>query len=334
MGTHGPGMSKDMFAVQRGLLEDWYTRLPISRYAARRLAEQNLEHGLDEIRRKIGREPDARTVFAFRRVFSPARFLASLLHGGQPYLTVGWLLMRRLEEDPHADPDKVWDELAERSSQPVVFSDGTHPVSGRRRAPAGRLRFMELCARVNVAYPIPSGLAGYDSPMPSRPHPNGPDYRPAYLWAVRWLRALHAPENTLHRLALDVLDRMRGRAGSADPLAPLSRALGGVDAIARVALTAARLALNDGMTRIRPEHWRAAARTIGVPYGVPDGIQGLLLWVDRIRYASRGWESDRPPYGRYDLYDGDDYDDILALADLDRELERLDASLAAQYHHA
>lgn len=136
------------------------------------------------------------------------------------------------------------------------------------------------------------------------------------------------------RLALDVLDRMRGRAGSVDPLAPLSRALGGVDAIARVALTAARLALNDGMTRIRPEHWRAAARTIGVPYGVPDGIQGLLLWVDRIRYASRGWESDRPPYGRYDLYDGDDYDDILALADLDRELERLDASLAAQYQHA
>lgn len=128
---------------------------------------------------------------------------------------------------------------------------------------------MELCARVNVAYPIPSGLAGYDPPMPSRPHPNGPDYRPAYLWAVRWLRALHAPENTLHRLALDVLDRMRGRAGSVDPLAPLSRALGGVDAIARVALTAARLALNDGMTRIRPEHWRAAARAVGVPYGVP-----------------------------------------------------------------
>jgi len=106
--------------------------------------------------------------------------------------------------------------------------------------------------------------------------------------------------------------------------------LGGVDAIARVALTAARLALNDGMTRIRPEHWRAAARTIGVP----SDIRGLLVWVERIRYASRGWESDRPPYGRYDLYDGDDYDDILALADLDRELERLDASLAAQYHHA
>ena len=217
-----------------------------------------------------------------------------------------------------------------------MVSDGTHPVSGRRRAPGGRLRFMELCARVNVAYPIPSGLAGYDPPMPSRPHPNGPDYRPAYLWAVRWLRALHAPENTLHRLALDVLDRMRGRAGSVDPLALLSRALGGVDATARVALTAARLALGDDRNRIGPEQWNRAARTTGLAFthGVPDGIQGLLLWADRIRYASRGWESDRPPYGRYDLYDGDDYDDILALADLDRELERLDASLAAQYHHA
>lgn len=61
----------------------------------------------------------------------------------------------------------------------------------------------------------------------------------------------------------------------------------------------------------------------------PPDIRGLLVWVERIRYASRGWLSDRPPYGRYDLYDGDDYDDILALADLDRELGRLDASLAA-----
>lgn len=318
-----------MFAVQRELLEDWYARLPISRYAARSLAEQNLEHGLDEIRRKIGREPDARTVFAFRRVFSPARFLASRLHGGQPYLNVGWLLMRRLEDDPHADPDGVWDELAERSNQPVAFSDGTHPVSGRRRAPGGRLRFMELCARVNVAYPIPFDLTEYDPPMPSRPHPNGPDYRPAYLWAVRRLRALHAPENTLHLLALDVLDRMRGRTGPVDPLAPLSRALGGVDATVRVALTAAWLALDDGMTRIRPEHWRAAVCAVGVPYGVTPDIRGLSLWAERIRYASCGWLSDQPPYGRCDLYNGDDYDDILALADLDRELEHLDASLAA-----
>ena len=167
--------------------------------------------------------------------------------------------------------------------------------------------------------------------MPPRPHPNGPDYRPAYLWAVRWLRALHAPENTVHRLAL-----ASASTDAPDPLAPLLPALGGTDATIRVALAAARLAFDNGQTRIGPEQWNRAARTTGLTFthGVPDGIQGLLLWVDRIRYASRGWESDRPPYGRYDLYDGDDYDDILALADLDRELERLDASLAAHYHHA
>lgn len=122
---------------------------------------------------------------------------------------------------------------------------------------------------------------------------------------------------------------MRGRTGPVDPLAPLSRALGGVDATVRVALTAAWLALDDGMTRIRPEHWRAAVCAVGVPYGVTPDIRGLSLWAERIRYASCGWLSDQPPYGRCDLYNGDDYDDILALADLDRELEHLDASLAA-----
>lgn len=323
-----------MFVSQLKRLEGWFVRLPIDAETARILAYLDLDEGLNRITRRLRRRPDRHELYAYRRMFSPERFLQDRYGFPLSYIRVGAKYLKLRDSRPGEDADWLWDEAALASKRTIPLSDGSANHGWHEYGFNGRERFEALCARLDGPLPADRGepfdRLECDPPTPPRPHSNGPDYRPAYLWAVRWLRALHAPENTLHRLALDVLDRMRGRAGSVDPLAPLSRALGGVDATARVALAAARLALDDGQTRIGPEQWNRAARTTGLAFthGVPDGVQGLFLWVDRIRYASRGWLSDRPPYGRHDLHDEDDFDDILALADLDRELGRLDASLA------
>lgn len=319
-----------MTAAQLERLEKWFTRLPIDAETARILAYLDLDEGLNRITLRLGHRPDGGEMYVYQRMFSPQRFLQDRFRFPMSYIRVGAKYVRLRESLPDASADRLWDEAARASKRPIPLSDGTVNHGSHEYGFNGRERFETLCARLDCLFrdePTRGmGRLEYDPPAPSRPHPNGPDYRPAYLWAVRWLSALHAPESTVHRLALASASHDPG-----NPLAPLLPALGGTDATIRVALAAAWLAFDDGRTRIGPEQWNRAARTTGLAFthGVPDGIQGLLLWVNRIRYASRGWESDRPPYGRHDLYDGDDYDDILALADLDGEMERLDASLAA-----
>lgn len=323
-------MSKDMAAAQLERLEKWFTRLPINAETARILAHLDLDEGLERLTRRLGHRPDKGEIYTCWRVFSPQRFLQDRFRFPVSYIRVGVKYLGLRDSHPDVSVDRLWDEAALASKRPIPLSDGRsnhgHHVYGFN----GRERFEALCAQLDGLIPDmrdePCDHLECDPPIPSRPHPNGPDRRPAYLWTVRRLRALHTPEPALHRLALDTLRHACDPAKPVEPLTVLAPALGGLDILAGVAGRAATLAVLDGRRAIEPEHWTAANHATGLGYGVPDGMNGLRVWVERIRFASDHWASDTPPYGRLDLYDGNDYDDRLALADLDRELQRLDAS--------